>query len=83
MQLAAATAAKGTKRPTSGETCCRKDDSKSVVLGQLKTNAYLFFKVLWSPGCTETQAKRTFKACCLLLLWLHQDNAHFWDTLSA
>ena len=47
MQLAAATAAKGTKRPMSGETCCRKDNSKSKILffsTVLNANTYFFSK---------------------------------------
>lgn len=32
MQLAAATAAKGTKRPISGETRCRKESSGNIIV---------------------------------------------------
>lgn len=93
MQLAAATAAKGTNRPTSGETRCRKDNSESKILVFYSTECkYLFLLKTplprQSPTCIATQAKSVLNTCFLeviflLLAWASWDQGDIHDALMA
>lgn len=73
MQLAAATAAKGTKRPMSGETCCRKKNPKKVIL----LRPYDWMQIIISPWKllktqsltgTETEARSTLRTRFLVVV---------------